>query len=406
MQTAVFNEKQSQKEAQSKKKKAARKSTKTSSSLPNGNSLDPDKIVIDSDAEKDGTAEVTLIMASEIEELGTSQSTREVPEEPPVKRTATARLGESDSSPIGREESTQSQLSPALEATNAGEGVEKETLLVATTSGTNVDDNHTDSETEKQETEPAQSGTATRGRDLRRSKKDTEPEIRQNNATRERDLSGNEDQAEPEVALNITTTRGRDLSGSEDQTESDTGTKGGKRKRGRPPKNRTKLASSLSNSDRGNQDKDVRGSVAESDGGEPGASVESIESAEELTSLNVTDKSVVSDNKSPTVSPRGIRKGKKSSDVSSAVAEVMAISPGRKRRKRGAGDADEAKDDAGTETTSDDTATPGDDETKPKVGKSTKTAQFANPPAAKRWYPIHCLLTFFHSTGMVPVDAR
>ena len=353
MQSAVFREKQ--KEAQSKKKKAARKTMKTSSSIPNGtNSLDAEKIVIESDGEKEDTGEVTLVMASEIEGLGTSQSTREVSEDARVEGTSKTRLGESDSSTIGREGTAQSRLSPALKGINDDEGsgkldAEEETLPIPTTSTTNADDIHTDLETEKQETEPAQSETA----------------------TRERDLSRSEEQTEPEVAQSITTTRGRDLSGSEDQTELDTGTKGGKRKRGRPPKNKNKLASNPSNSDRGNQDKDVRESVGGGDGDEPGASVESAESADELSSLNVAAKSVPTDSKSPTVSPRGTRKGKKSSDVSSAAAEVISSSPSRKRRKRGAEDVDEAKQDKGDETRGDTTATPGDDETQPKVGKST-----------------------------------
>ena len=353
MQSAAASEKNSQKkEAQSKKKKAAKKTTKTSSSIPNGtNSLDAEKIVIDSDGEKEDTGEVTLVMASEIEGLGTSQSTREVSEEPRIEGTSTMRLGESDSSTVGRKETTQSRLSPALKGVNAdersGEFDAEETLPVLTTSEAIVDDNHT--ETENQKTEAAQTRTA----------------------TRERGLSGSEEQTEPEVGQNITTTRGRDLSGSEDQTESDTGTKEGKRKRGRPPKNKNKLASNPSKSDRGDQDKDVRESVAGSDDGEPGASVESAESADELSSLNVAAKSVSTDNKSPAVSPRGSRKGKKSSDVSSAAAEMIATSPGRKRRKRGAEDADETKQDAGNETTGDTTAKPGDDETQPKVGKST-----------------------------------
>ena len=364
MQSAVFREKQ--KEAQSKKKKAARKSTKTSSSIPNGtNSLDAEKIVIESDGEKDSTGEVTLVMASEIEELGTLQSRKEVLEEPRIEGTSKTRLGESESDTIGPEELAQSRLSPTLKGVNADEGSgelgAEETLPVPTTSETNVDDNHTDSETEKQETEPVQSGTTTKGRDPSASKNQTEPEAG----------DGSEDQTEPEMAQNRTTTRGRDLSGSEDQTKSDTGTKGGKRKRGRPPKSKNKLATNPSNSDRGNQDKDVRESVGGSDGDEPGASVESAESADELSSLNVVAKSVAADNKSPTVSPRGTRKGKKSSDVSSAAAEVISTSPSRKRRKRGAEDVDEVKQDKGNETTGDTTATPGDDETQPKVGKST-----------------------------------
>ena len=350
MQSAVFREKQ--KEAQSKKKKAARKTTKTSSSIPNGtNSLDAEKIVIESDGEKEDTGEVTLVMASENEGLGTSKSTTEVSEEPRVEGTSKTRLGESDSSTIGREKITQSRLSPALKTVNVDEGsgeldAGEETLPTPTTSKTNVDDNHTDLETEKQETEPAQSETA----------------------TRKRDLSGSEEQTEPEVAQNITTTRGRDLSGSEDQMESDTGTKGGKRKRGRPPKSKNKLASNPSNSDRGNQDKDVGESIAGSDGSEPGASVESAESAEE--SLDVTAKSVPADNKSPAVSPRGTRKSKKSSDVTSAAVEVISTSPGRKRRKRGAEDAGETNQDAGTENTGG-AVTSGEDETEPKVGRST-----------------------------------
>ena len=375
MQSAVFREKQ--KEAQSKKKKASRNTTK-SSSIPNGtNSLDAEKIVIESDGEKDSTGEVTLVMASEIEGLGTSQSTREVSEDTRVEGTSKTRLGESESNTTGRDELTQSRLSPMLKGMNADEGSgelgAEETLPVPTTSETNVDDNHTNSETEKQETEPVQSGTATKGRDPSGSKNQTEPETG----------DGNEDQTEPEMAQNRTTTRGRDLSGSEDQAESDTGTKGGKRKRGRPPKSKNKLASNPSNndcgnqasnpsnSDRGNQDKDVRESVGGSDGDEPGAAVESAESADELTSLNVAAKSVPTDSKSPTVSPRGTRKGKKSSDVSSAAAEVISTSPSRKRRKRGAEDVDEAKQDKGNETTGNTTATPGDDETQPKVGKST-----------------------------------
>ena len=366
MQSAVASEKNAQKEAQSKKKKAARKTTKSSSSIPNGtNSLDAEKIVIESDGEKEDTEEVTLVMASEIEELGTLQRRKEVLEEPRIEGTSKTRLGESESNTIGREELTQSRLSPTLKGVNADEGSDElgaeETLPVPTTSETNVDDNHADSETEKQETEPVQSGTATKGRDPSGSKNKTEPEAG----------DGSEDQTEPEMAQNITTTRGRDLSESEDQTESDTRTKGGKRKRGRPPKNKNKLASNPSNSDRGNQDKDVRESVGGSDGDEPGASVESAESADELSSLNVAAKSVPTDSKSPTVSPRGTRKGKKSSDVSSAAAEVISTSPSRKRRKRGAEDVDEAKQDKGNETTGNTTATPGDDETQPKVGKST-----------------------------------
>ena len=378
MQSAVASEKNAQKEAQSKKKKAARKTTKSSSSIPNGtNSLDAEKIVIESDGEKEDTEEVTLVMASEIEELGTLQRRKEVLEEPRIEGTSKTRLGESESNTIGREELRQSRLSPTLKGVNADEGSDElgaeETLPVPTTSETNVDDNHADSETEKQETEPVQSGTATKGRDPSGSKNKTEPEAG----------DGSEDQTEPEMAQSITTTRGRDLSESEDQTESDTRTKGGKRKRGRPPKNKNKLASNPSNSDRGNQasnpsnsdrgnqDKDVRESVGGSDGDEPGASVESAESADELSSLNVAAKSVPTDSKSPTVSPRGTRKGKKSSDVSSAAAEVISTSPSRKRRKRGAEDVDEAKQDKGNETTGNTTATPGDDETQPKVGKST-----------------------------------
>ena len=390
MQSAVASEKNAQKVAQSKKKKAARKTTKSSSLIPNGtNSLDAEKIVIESDGEKEDTEEVTLVMASEIEELGTLQRRKEVLEEPRIEGTSKTRLGESESNTIGREELTQSRLSPTLKGVNADEGSDElgaeETLPVPTTSETNVDDNHADSETEKQETEPVQSGTATKGRDPSGSKNKTEPEAG----------DGSEDQTEPEMAQSITTTRGRDLSESEDQTESDTRTKGGKRKRGRPPKNKNKLASNPSNSDRGNQasnpsnsdrgnqasnpsnsdrgnqDKDVRESVGGSDGDEPGASVESAESADELTSLNVAAKSVPTDSKSPTVSPRGTRKGKKSSDVSSAAAEVISTSPSRKRRKRGAEDVDEAKQDKGNETTGNTTATPGDDETQPKVGKST-----------------------------------
>ena len=84
MQQTASSEKQSKKESQSKKK-AARKSTKTSSTTPNGNNADVDRIVIESDAEKEDSEEVSLVMVSQIEGLEASESAKEVSGEPQVQ---------------------------------------------------------------------------------------------------------------------------------------------------------------------------------------------------------------------------------------------------------------------------------------------------------------------------------
>ena len=200
MQSAASKEKNSKKEAQSKKK-TPRKTTKASLSTPNGNVTDADKIVIESEGEKEDTEEVTLVIVSDIEGVGTSPSTNEVSKEPSVQTTVATRPAESDNSKDGGEEITQSRLSPMSKEVNAEEAsggidAEEETPLVPASQEMNVDDNHTDSETEKQEAEATPNKTVTRGRDL----------------------SGSEDQTKPEAVQKIT--RGRDLSESEDQTES------------------------------------------------------------------------------------------------------------------------------------------------------------------------------------------
>ena len=147
----------------------------------------------------------------------------------------------------------------------------------------------------------------------------------------------------------------------------DTGTKGGRKKRGRPPKDKAKLAINPSNSDPGNQDKDVTESMERSGGGEPVGLADPEEGAEQSSSIDVTAKSVTPDSRNPTTSPRGTRRSKKSNDVSPAAAVVAATSPGRKRRKRGAEDAVETNQEDGREPTGEVSATPGDDETKPLV---------------------------------------
>ena len=309
MQSAASKEKDSRKDSQSKKK-TPRKTKKASSSTPNGNITDADKIVVESDGEKEDTEEVTLVKGSEIEGIETSQSTK-----------AATRLGESTSNKNGEEEIIQSRLSPMSKEVNAPEvsgeiDAEEETPLVPTSQEMNDDDDQIGSETEKQEAESAQSKTATRW---------------------------------------------RDLSGSKDQTESDTGTKASRRKRGRPPKNK---ASNLSNRDPSNQDEDVPESMEGRDGGEPVGLADSDVGAEQSSSMGVT---VPTDSRTPTASPRGARRGKKSSDVSPAAAVRAATSPGRKRKKRGTDDTGEISQEDSRETTGDTSATPGEDQTKDLV---------------------------------------